>query len=239
MKNKICVITSHGFAGYPEEMDPLGKYLESKGYDWYNLTIPGHDTTPEDLREKKWTDWTSCVSNNIVSKMKEYPDGVIMAGLSMGGLLTLWALENHPGLKAGVSLSAPMKILNWYQNILLKLPIGKWVKRSEDDIKGILDEEGREEHRAYDSMHTDSVKELQKLVNDVKGNLGKITQPLLVVHSTKDELVDVKNADFIIENVSSEIKNRMIVENSGHVLTRDFDKELIFNEIHEFISSLI
>lgn len=235
----ICIITCHGFTGYPAEMEPLGNYLFEKGFTWHNLKIPGHDTTPEDLRIKKWTDWTDYVSKEIKIKLKEYPDGVFFSGLSMGGILTLWALENFPELKGGITLSTPVEILNWYQRFMTRLPLpGWWVKRSETDLRDINDDKEKIKHKAYTTFHTDSVKELHKLIKNMSSNLAKITQPILIIHSKKDFLIPVKNSDKIFKRVGSTIKEKFIVNNSGHVLTRDLDRVIIFDKINQFIKSI-
>ncbi len=239
MENKdICIITSHGFTGYPEEMQPLGDYLLEKGYSWHNLTIPGHGTTPEDLKTKKWTDWTSYVKSEVEKKQSEYPV-VIMSGLSMGGSLTLWALENIPSLSAGITLAASIKIMNFFQSLFTFLPVGWWMGRSETDMRDILDKQNASTHRAYTRFHTDSAKELHKLVTNVRKNLYKINQPLLMFHSIKDQVLPIKNVEVIYNNVSSKVKEKVILENSGHVLTRDYDRDYIFKTIDKFIQSLV
>ncbi len=218
-------------------MEPLGRFLEDRGHVWHNLTIPGHGTTPEDLRTKKWMDWTAYVGSEISKKLAEN-DTVVFTGLSMGGTLTLWALENFPELKGGVTLSAPVEILSWPQRLLTILPIGWWISRTDDDIRDINDPEQRSLHRAYETFHTDSVKELQKLVKYTKRNLQRITQPILVVHSTKDKSIPLKNAEYIHRMVSSDQKGIMIVERSRHVLTRDLDRNEIFSKINDFLLTL-
>jgi carboxylesterase len=70
-------------------------------------------------------------------------------------------------------------------------------------------------------------------------NLDKINQPILIVHSLKDKSVPSRNADIIFDGVSSEIKNILIVKNSGHVVTRDVDRSLIFEEIITHFKSQI
>ena len=237
--SKYCVITCHGFTGYPSEMDLLGKSIKENGFTWLNLQLPGHNTNPQDLREKTWIDWVEYVRNEVRACLLKY-DEVFFTGLSLGGVMTLFVLENFPKVKAGATMSAPMQIFNPLQKLLIKLPfVGFWVKRSDDDIRDINDNTQREHHQAYLTFHTDSAKEVDKLVQNVRLNLAKITQPIIVVHSLKDKMVTPDNANIIFSNVSSEIKSKLIVENSGHVLTRDIDRSLIFEEIITHFKSQI
>ena len=113
------------------------------------------------------------------------------------------------------------------------------VKRSDDDIRDINDTAQRKTHNAYPTFHTDSAKEVGKLVQNVRINLGKVNQPILIVHSLKDKTVPAKNADIIFDGVSPKVKNKVIIENSGHVLTRDVDRSIIFENIITHFKSQI
>ncbi|MHA2170870.1 MAG: alpha/beta hydrolase [Candidatus Kariarchaeaceae archaeon] len=237
--SKYCIVTCHGFTGYPEEMDPLGKYFVGKGFSWSNLTLPGHGTTPKDLRNTTWKDWTNHMEQELKDKLQQYPDGVFFSGLSLGGVMTLYAMQEYPQLKGGIPMSAPVNILNWWQKIATKLPIGFWVKRTETDLRDIYDKEAAKDHRAYETFHSDSAKQVHYLVSHVRKNLSRITQPILIVHSSRDNSVPLKNAFEIYEKVNSKIKEKLIVDNSGHVVTRDLDKEIIFGKSFEFINTII
>ena len=87
-QGKSGVITCHGFTGYSNEMDPIGACFQKNGFAWRNITLPGHCTSPEDLRRYRWSDWTSLVLAEIEAFQPECPQGMVMIGLSMGGLLT-------------------------------------------------------------------------------------------------------------------------------------------------------
>ena len=124
--------------------------------------------------------------------------------------------------------------------VKVKLPLpGWWVKRSDDDLRDINDLTQRELHRAYPTFHTDSAKEVGKYVTYVKSKLSEILQPLLIVHSTKDKSVSAENADIIYNEVQSEKKEKLIVDQSGHVMTRDLDREEIFERIYQFFNEIL
>ena len=237
---KYCVITCHDFTGYPEEMEPFGEFMEKKGLNWYNLLLPGHGTNPFDLKNIRWIDWANYVRKEVNVMMKKYPDGVFFAGLSLGGVITLYVLQQFPDLKGAITLSAPVRLLNWWQTLLAKIPyLGFWVKRTEKDEKLLFDKEAAKIHRGYETFHTDSAKQVNKLVTQVRKRLDIVNQPTLIIHSSKDNLIPVKNAHEIFDKISSFDKEKLIVENSGHVLTRDFDKEEIFEKSFEFIKQTI
>ena len=221
MDKKYCILTCHGFTGYPEEMEPIGKFLQDKGFDWKNLQLPGHGTTPEDLKTKKWTDWTEYVLQEVDKALKDYDNNVIMVGLSLGGALTLYTLINRPSMKAGICLAAPVNVVNFFQEILLSIPfLGFWLNNSSTKAD-IFDPEMKKNHHSYPKFHSSNAKELTKLLNNVKNNLSKITQPILIVQSKQDQVVHPKNAQFIYNSVASQQKELFYVEKSSHVLTKD------------------
>ena len=236
--SEYCVITCHGFTGYPEEMNPLGEFLTKKGYCWKNLTLPGHNTTPEDLKQTLWHDWANYVNTEIEEALHS-SKGVFFTGLSLGGTMTLYALETYPSLLGGATLAAAVKVFPFWQELLLKLPIGFWIKRTERDIRDINDPKARSTHHAYLKLHTNSVKQLDAFVKHVKKRLPLIQQPLLIIHSTKDNVLKPSNAEYIYQHVSSTKKDLLFVHKSGHVLTKDYDKEFIFQKIHEFFLEVI
>lgn len=73
------------------------------------------------------------------------------------------------------------------------------------------------------------------LINITNKGLKKITSPILVIHSKKDDIVPLNNANLILEKVSSDHAERFIVQNSSHQIPLDIDSDLIQKKIKEFI----
>ena len=47
----------HGFTGSPSEFRRIAYELREEGYTIQAVRLPGHGTTPEDMRRTGWTDW--------------------------------------------------------------------------------------------------------------------------------------------------------------------------------------
>jgi len=88
----------------------------------------------------------------------------------------------------------------------------------------------------YDSLSYRALKELLILINITNKGLKKITSPILVIHSKKDDIVPLNNANLILEKVSSDNAERFIVQNSSHQIPLDIDSDLIQKKIKEFIT---
>ena len=238
-KPEIGVVTIHGFTGYPEEMELLGHYLENKGFYWENVKLPGHTTTPEDLKKYSWKDWAAEVMKTIQKTKKQVRNGVFVSGLSLGGLLTLYSLIHDPEIRGGITLAAPIKIFKWYHQLISPLPVGFWVKNPGDPKASLNDPSLRENHRSYEYFHSKSAKDVNNLAKHVKKRLHLIKAPILIVHSSKDKLVEPSNANKIFDLVSSEKKFLLMVNRSSHVLSKDYDRYFIFDTIVRFIQEVL
>ena len=106
--NKQGIVLVHGYTGAPGEMRLLGEYLHSRGLTVLGVRLPGHGTTPQDLNQTKWQDWYGAVSEGV-HRLRACCDKVSIAGLSMGGLLTIKAAAELPVDKAAI-LAAPIYV---------------------------------------------------------------------------------------------------------------------------------
>jgi carboxylesterase len=235
MSAEFGIVTCHGFTGYPEEVEIIGKTFQQEGFAWHNICLPGHAQDEHELRKYGWRDWGGEVLASIDKLAEEASGGVVMSGLSLGGLLTLYAAENSAHLRAIVPLAAPAEILRWYHRIVAKVAPGFWVKNKDD----IRDESALEIHRSYSRFHTDSAKQVNALADEVRNNLHKVQIPTLIVHGRHDAEIHPDNAEYILEHISSEQKKLLWAENSAHVLTRDFDKEFIVRSALDFVRGVL
>ncbi len=235
MVDENGIVTCHGFTGYPEEVAIIGEAFVEEGFVWRNIVLPGHTTDERALRKTTWRDWTGEVMRTIDELASNVEGAVVMSGLSLGGLLTLYAAEHNANLRAIVPLAAPIKVFQWYHRILANILPGFWVKNSDD----IMDSDAMEIHRSYPRFHTDSAKQVNALAVDVRKDLSSIAIPALIVHGLHDNSVSPTNATAIFNEISSEMKELLWAENSAHVLTRDYDKQMIVDAALKFVNNAL
>jgi carboxylesterase len=89
---------------------------------------------------------------------------------------------------------------------------------------------------AYDKFSTNAAHELKKLADKVRPDLGRISMPIRIFHGREDHVIPTENATYIFDHVSSSDKKLIWLENSYHVATIDYDKELIFGESYDFMT---
>lgn len=87
-RRDVGVLCVHGFTGSPAEMRPLGEYLADQGFTVEGPLLPGHGGLPHELKGTTWRDWVR-TARDALNMLEERCASVFIAGLSMGGLITL------------------------------------------------------------------------------------------------------------------------------------------------------
>ena len=236
--NETGCLLIHGFTGTPMEMRPLGEFLAKKGCSVLGIRLAGHGTKIEDMNRMIWQDW----SNSILDGwhlLHPNTSQVFLIGLSMGAVLALYHASILPA--AGVvSMSAPyqfepdprLKILPLYAKII------PYASKGESDWQ---DPDADETHFSYDLYPTKGLIELSDLLKNMRAALPDITAPTMLIHSSQDIGVPPHNMSKISRALGTPTRDvqELLLENSGHVVTRDLDKDLVFEAIHQFIQDTL
>lgn len=227
--NEVGVLVSHGFTGSTQSMAYLGKRFADEGFTVYGPRLTGHGTAPEEMATATYQDWVKDVETGL-AKLKDTCATVFVAGLSMGGTLTLYLAENHPEIAGIMPINAAIKMDEFEQYYLNLKDKEEFVDGIGSDIKA----EGIEE-LAYSKTPVKAMGELVQLLKIVETDLSKIQTPTLILSSTVDHVVPPENSQMIYDQIQSDVKNIVRLEESYHVATLDNDKELIANECIRFI----
>jgi carboxylesterase len=139
----------------------------------------------------------------------------------MGGLLALaLAAEGRVDALAVVGtplkLSAPVRLLT----PMVKHFCGFPAKRGGSDIR---EPTARACHPSYPVMPLAGVHELLRLQRRVRGLLPRVTAPILIAHGALDRTANPADAATIEAAVASAVRERLVLEASGHVVPVDRD----------------
>lgn len=226
----------HGFTGTHYEMIPLEKFLVSQGYYVNNITLPGHETTIENMAKTKWDEWTKHAQNQLEELCKKYSK-VFIGGLSMGGAITLYLGANNPDIAGIIAMAAPYKPVDWRMFLLRILPIHIFFKYKKNEEIGWEDQDSLESHKSYGIYPLKSVKEIHKLLVRVKKLVPKIRVPILVVHSNNDPSIPAQFPRWIYDNVASSDKELVWIERGGHVIPKDAGRFQLFEVIEKWLEN--
>jgi len=237
-ETKGVFLLIHGFTGMRKEMRPLANFLSSLGYKTELLVLPGHETTPEDLKTKKWTDWVDYVLDKINQAKKEH-NKVFVSGLSLGGALSLYSGAKEPSLAGIIVISAPFIFPSKKIYILKLLPfLKKLVPRIENKEKGWEDMQALKEHQSYSYFYIESALQLHHFLEDLQRILPLVKVPTLIIHSKNDPVLPVSHANNIFNLICSTKKKLVLIEHGGHIVTEDAGKEEAFNAIANWLKTL-
>lgn len=228
--NEVGVLISHGFTGSTQSMRYLGGQISSQGYTVYGPRLTGHGTHHEDMEKSSFEDWILTVETGL-AKLKETCSAVFVAGLSMGGTLTLYLAEKHPELAGIMPINAAVDMPELKKNYEMLKDSGI---RFIDGIGSDIKQAGVKE-LAYPQTPVKSMGDLLTLMEMVRNDLQKVTVPTLILSSTVDNVVPPENSKQIYDAIGSKDKEIVYLENSYHVATLDNDKEKIEEECVRFI----
>lgn len=232
--NDRALLFIHGITASPSEVYPTAKIVnELTGSTVRGLLLPGHGMTPADLSLTRWTDWYEAVKKALGELEKDH-GRVYAAGLSMGGLLSLYAAMKMDNLAGAVSINAPIYLKIPLPGLLapvMRLFINNLPKGS-NDWNRELNLQGR---FCYDVTPIDAFESMWQLRHKVAAGLSAVTVPLLVIQSLQDETVRSDSGRFIARQAVNAPVDLMELKDSRHVATMDREKEAIARKIAEFI----
>lgn len=225
----------HGTTGTPKEMRWLGEYLASKGHTVIGCRLFGHATDQKDLLRARWYDWFTSVEDayHILSGSC---DQIFLTGVSLGGLLSLLFASRFPitgVIACSTPYSMPEKITVLLRPLLpLISVVWRYFPKGEPDWYNI---ELHKDHLEYPSYPIRVATELHRLIDEVQKCIPNITVPTLIIHSKRDATIPSHHAEKIHEKLGSKDKVLLWLEKSGHNVTRDSEREKVFQATAEFI----
>jgi carboxylesterase len=227
----VGVLVLHGFTGSPKSVKPWGQALGEQGWTVRVPRLPGHGTRWQDMNITTWEDWYAEADRNL-RELRSRCEKVYVMGLSMGGTLTLRLGQVYGDQIAGLVLVNPAVHTERPDRFLL--PVVSRLVGSFPGISNDIAMEGVDEG-AYDRLPLKAAYSMSKLWATVKQDMSRISQPLLLLRSRQDHVVEPSNAAFILANVSSADATELVLERSYHVATLDHDADIINQESIEFV----
>lgn len=197
--------------------------------------LPGHGTAVADMVPTRWEDWSAAAEAAYV-ELAARCDSVVVAGLSMGGTLSVWLAERHPEIAALVLVNPLIEppeadTLAFIDSLIdgedeLAPGVG-----SDIALKGSVES-------AYAELPLRAAQSLFAAAEEVSAALGSVTCPILLFSSTQDHVVPPVSGDRLVEGVKGHVE-RMVLERSFHVATLDYDKDEIEAQAVRFVTGLL
>lgn len=258
-----AVLLIHGITGTPSEMRYVARKLHKAGFTVMCNALPRHCSSLGELKKVKWQEIVDACKRDLTSLKKQYPK-VYVCGLSMGALVAVHLAHIDPEGVCGIIALAPTLFYDgWaiskakvFMDIFWHIPI----IRSSVNIRetwpyGLKDEYMREHmHRFYKNAKADQfdnkvllfgspffpmacLYEHSRFVKVVKKEMPAVKTPALILHAREDDMVSIKNAEYLLKKISSYPKSLIALDNSYHMITIDNDKDKVVEEVVKFINN--
>jgi carboxylesterase len=244
------VLVVHGFTGSPFEMRLLGEELARRGFAVEGVRLAGHAATTRALAETTWHDWYRSASEALdrlrarvgcASASGAGGKRVAVAGLSMGGLITLeLARQRRDDLAAICVMSAPLWLppqAEKFSRFMARLPLIRRAalpKLAGSDIRD--SEMKRRNHDAVPraGMPLPALASLVELGAHLRDKLGDVKTPTLLIHSERDHTVPYDCMDAIAHRLGTAEYKKVTLHESYHVITLDLERDKVFAEVAEW-----
>jgi len=228
---RVGVLMIHGFTGSPQGLRHLGEHLAERGLAVEGIRLPGHGTTWEHLNLKKAGDWRKAVEDGY-GTIAQGRDEVFVVALSFGAALAVDFIARRPEAVAGLVTLAGFVYSDDPRRFLA--PVVKRLVRSLPGVANdIADPAGHE--IAYDRVPAAAAAEMLKVIRAARRSLPQVRCPVLVMHGRNDHTVKPINAEIIHQGVASAHKELVWLERSYHVVTLDYDRDVVRQRTYDFI----
>ncbi|HWO96447.1 MAG TPA: alpha/beta fold hydrolase [Bacillus sp. (in: firmicutes)] len=225
--NEIGILISHGFMGTPQSVHFLGETLAELGYTVYAPRLKGHGTHEKDLENCRYEEWFDSLEEGYEWLQLRCTE-IFVIGQSMGGTLTLHLAHKYPEIKGIMLINTALSVPGF--DYLEGQTEPRFVDEPAPDIK----EKGVHEI-TYDKAPLKAIHQLQALMKRTPALLPSITVPALCFKSVEDHVVPAENTDYILEHIGSAKKEMVVLFNSYHVASMDYEKEFIVKRCGQFI----
>jgi carboxylesterase len=217
----------HGFTASPQEMLSVGQHLAREGYTVYGPRLAHHGTTAEDMTRTHWRDWYYSVLDGY-HLLRQQCAEVVVIGLSMGGSLALWLAAEQP-VTAVITMEAPIHLTDWRMNYARALArVYPYIPKQGFDPAQKL-------NARYAVQPVHAIAELRDMLVELRPRLTTITAPALIIHSLADEMIPLSNFDTIYREIGSPHKEKLVLKQSGHLVTEDVEQAELLARISRFV----
>ncbi|WP_416427446.1 alpha/beta hydrolase [Pseudomonas sp. App30] len=249
----VAVLLIHGLTGTPTELRKVAQGLAKAGYTVYVPTLAGHCGDNADLQATTWRDWYASALSTFEGIRKVH-EQVFVGGLSMGAVLSMHLAAQRPGEVAGLLLySTTLRYDGWNMpwvarmtNIFMAIPFGVHICRFNEKspygiknprLRAIVEKQmkaGESANAGLLTMSGISVRELHRLVAEVKRGMPTIKAPALVLHSSEDDITSRWNADYIEAHIGGPV-TKVLLDDCYHMITVDLQYPKVISLSAEFI----
>jgi carboxylesterase len=231
------VLLLHGFGDTPQSLARLAADLHAQGWAVRVPLLHGHGASLQAFTSARADEWL-IGARTALMELRGRASHVAIIGQSMGGALAA-ILSTEGGVGTLVLLAPYMALprraarIGAFHSVVS--PFVPYLRsRSESSI---LDPEARRKALGRGITTPRLLHELSLVVRRARAASPSVAAPTLVIHSRNDPRVTIADAEAAFARLGSEEKALEWVERSGHVISVDFDRELVAQRVIDWLES--
>lgn len=240
-KGKRAVILLHGFCGNTKNIAQLTLMLANKGFTVIAPLYKGHNASFEELEKTSVDDYMQNVID-AYEKVKKYAS-VDVVGFSAGGVFAL-KLARIKKIRRVVTLAPGIfpdhKLIRFLGIIRFFIKKVRWRKTRLPGTNyyshvDLYNPKALKHIKSYLYFPLDPLYSICQFTNNFLKEIPKIKNPILIIHSVNDSTVKPSGSQYIYDNVGSTIKKLVWLHKCGHVITMDFEADVVNENVLEFL----
>lgn len=249
-QQKAVIALVHGFGEHSGRYNYLVDALVPQGISIYAVDLRGHGRSPGKRGHvNQWSEFDQDVAGLLQWVKKSEPDApIFLMGHSMGGLIALHYVEQHPeGLK-GIIASAPFlaaaklsPLLSIASKVLLRIKPDMNVSSGLDvsTISRDMQEVARyATDKLVHGLGTPKLDaESRAAIERTHANAGRIQLPILLYHGTGDRLVPIAGTRRLAGALTTADKTFIEYPEGAHESHNDLHRAQVFADIVKWIDA--
>jgi acylglycerol lipase len=250
-KSPAVVVIVPGFNAHSGQYTWVADQFVTNGLAVYALDLRGRGKSDgERFYVEKFADYVNDVAT-FVTIAKSHDPGlpVFLLGHSAGGVVAcLYALEHQAEITGLIcesfahELPAPDFALAVLKGLSHVAPHAHVLKLNNADFSRdpkVVEAMNNDPLIAHEVQPTQTVAEMVRADERLKQEFGLITLPVLILHGTLDKAAKPSGSQHFYDKVGSTDKTLKLYEGHVHDLLNDIDKEVVLEDIHQWIDERI
>jgi acylglycerol lipase len=248
-KPKAVAVVVPGYAEHVGRYEEVARFLAARRFAAYALDYRGHGRSEgERANVKRFEDFVADLGALLEEVRQRHPElKRFLVGHSMGGMVALYYVLEHPKRIAGLVTSGAVLDPGPEISLLVKT-VGKGLSRLlpglpmvELDISALSRDEAVV--RAYDEdplVYRGKVKarigaEMLRVGPHLLSRAHELQLPLLIMHGGEDRLASLSSSQRLYERAGSSDKTLKIYDDTYHEIFNDYGKEAVFTDLASWL----
>ena len=232
----VGIILLHAYTGSTADVNILANQLHREGYNVLAPLLPGHGTRDVyDILNTDVKEWFYETRRAIQFMESQNYDKLLIFGLSLGGILSTWALtQDEFSLDGGGVFNSP--VLSTHR-VDLDPPFTQYATYVYERNKASLNYELNMSDAI--GKHYQQMNDLDKLKLEFEDDLERISKPFYIAQSGQDEMIDPDGVYGTMRALKKARINYNYFPENTHVITVNRNRQGFIDSLMIFIEAVL